>query len=205
MSKSRGNTLDPIELFDKYGADVVRFYSLFVSPPWIPTKFDVDGLVEVQSQFFRSFRNTYNFFQMYSETDNIDPREFFVEYEKRPEIDRWILSKYNNNPPPKMNEQDINEFIKEVGRKVGINEKVISNYTKGGVQKADAIMKYKLIGTHTARRSFCTNMYRKGMAIYDIMHFSGHSTEREFYKYIRIEKEQKAIKIAQSGFFNLSK
>lgn len=96
MSKSRGNTLDPIQLFDEYGADVVRFYSLMVSPPWIPTKFDVDGLQEVQSKFFRSFRNTYNFFQMYSETDNIDPREFFVEYDKRPEIDRWILSKYNS-------------------------------------------------------------------------------------------------------------
>lgn len=115
-----------------------------------------------------------------------------------------ILSKYDGNPPPKMNEQDINEFIKEVGRKVGIKEMVTNTYTKGGIQKADEIMKYKLIGTHTARRSFCTNMYKKGMPIYDVMNFSGHSTEREFYKYIRIEKEQRAIKIAQSGYFNLS-
>ena len=61
-----------------------------------------------------------------------------------------------------------------------------------------------MISTHTARRSFCTNMYKKGMPIYDIMHFSGHASEKEFYKYIRIEKEQRAIKIAQSGFFNLS-
>lgn len=114
MSKSRGNTLDPIELFDKYGADVVRFYSLFVSPPWIPTKFDVDGLVEVQSKFFRSFRNTYNFFQMYSETDNIDPREFFVEYEKRPEIDRWILSKYNNLLKSYVENMDIFEVTRVV-------------------------------------------------------------------------------------------
>lgn len=117
---------------------------------------------------------------------------------------RAILAKYDGNPPPKMNEQDINEFIKEVGRKVGIKEKVTNSYTKGGIKKADEIIKYKLIGTHTARRSFCTNMYRKGMPIYDIMNFSGHSTEREFYKYIRIQKEQRAIKIAQSGYFNLS-
>ncbi|GBF22378.1 MULTISPECIES: tyrosine-type recombinase/integrase [Arenibacter] len=115
-----------------------------------------------------------------------------------------ILSKYDNNPPPKMNEQDINEFIKEVGRKVGLNDMVSNSYTKGGVEHVDEVMKYKLIGTHTARRSFCTNMYKKGMSIYDIMHFSGHSTEREFYKYIRIEKEQRAIKIAQSGYFNLA-
>ena len=96
MSKSRGNTIDPIELFDKYGADAVRFYSLYVSPPWVPTRFDVEGLREIESKFFRSFKNTYNFFQLYSGTDDIDPREFFVEYNKRPEIDRWILSRYNN-------------------------------------------------------------------------------------------------------------
>ena len=103
-----------------------------------------------------------------------------------------------------MNEQDINEFIKEVGRKVEIKEIVKNTYTKGGIGQVDDIMKYKLIGTHTARRSFCTNMYKRGMSIYEIMHFSGHSTEREFYKYIRIEKEEKAIKIAKSGFFNLA-
>lgn len=96
MSKSRGNTIDPIELFDKYGADAVRFYSLYVSPPWVPTRFDVEGLREIESKFFRSFKNTYNFFQLYSGTDEIDPREFFVPYEKRPEIDKWILSRYNS-------------------------------------------------------------------------------------------------------------
>ena len=96
MSKSRGNTIDPIELFDKFGADAVRFYSLYVSPPWIPTRFDVEGLREIESKFFRSFKNIYNFFQLYSGTDEIDPREFFVDYDKRPEIDRWILSRYNN-------------------------------------------------------------------------------------------------------------
>ena len=96
MSKSRGNTIDPIELFDKYGADVVRFYSLYVSPPWIPTKFDVSGLQEVESKFFRSFRNTYNFFQMYATTDETDPTEYFVEYKDRAVIDKWILSKFAN-------------------------------------------------------------------------------------------------------------
>ncbi|WP_100066108.1 isoleucine--tRNA ligase [Miniphocaeibacter massiliensis] len=96
MSKSRGNTLNPIELFDKYGADVVRFYSLYVSPPWVPTKFDTDGLREVDSKFFRSFKNTYNFFQLYANTDEIDPRDFYIDPKDRPEIDRWILSRFNN-------------------------------------------------------------------------------------------------------------
>jgi integrase len=114
-----------------------------------------------------------------------------------------IMVKYNNVPPPKMNEQDINQYIKNVGNRVGIKEMITKNFTKAGIQNADEIMKYKLIGTHTARRSFCTNKYKMGMPIYEIMHFSGHSTEKEFYKYIRIEKEEKAIKIAKSGYFNL--
>lgn len=114
MSKSRGNTLNPIELFDQYGADVVRFYSLYVSPPWVPTRFDVDGLREVESKFFRSYRNTYNFFSLYANTDNIDPREFFVEYEERPEIDRWILSKYNSLIKAYGENMDIFEYTKVV-------------------------------------------------------------------------------------------
>ncbi len=96
MSKSRGNTVDPFMLFDKYGADVLRWYLVYVSPPWTPTKFDEDGLREVESKFFRSIRNVYNFFSLYANTDNIDPREFFIEYNEREEIDRWILSKYNS-------------------------------------------------------------------------------------------------------------
>lgn len=95
MSKSRGNTVAPFELFDKYGADVVRWYLLYVSPPWNPTKFDEDGLREMESKFFRSLRNIYNFFSLYANTDDIDPRTFQVKYEDRDEIDKWLISKYN--------------------------------------------------------------------------------------------------------------
>ena len=97
MSKSRGNTLNPFELFDEYGADVLRWYIVYVSPPWMPTKFDIDGLREVESKFFRSIRNVYNFFSLYANTDNIkDQGDFFVEYKDREDIDKWILSKYNS-------------------------------------------------------------------------------------------------------------
>ncbi len=96
MSKSVGNTVDPFEMFDKYGADVLRWYFMYVSPPWLTTKFDIDGLKEVESKFFSTLRNTYNFFSLYANTDDIDPRDFFIDYKDRPEIDLWILSKYNN-------------------------------------------------------------------------------------------------------------
>ncbi|MDD6881965.1 MAG: isoleucine--tRNA ligase [Firmicutes bacterium] len=95
MSKSRGNTVSPFELFDKYGADATRWYLLSVSPAWTPTKFDEDGLIDVVSKFFGTIRNVYNFFVLYSNQDDINPAGLEVPYADRPELDRWILSKYN--------------------------------------------------------------------------------------------------------------
>ena len=95
MSKSRGNTVAPFALFDKFGADVVRWYLLYVSPPWAPTKFDEDGLREIDSKFFRSLKNIYNFFSLYANTDDIDPRKYDIKYEDLEEIDKWLISKYN--------------------------------------------------------------------------------------------------------------
>lgn len=96
MSKSKGNTVDPFEMFDKYGADALRWYLLYVSPAWMPTKFDVEGLKEVQSKFFTTIQNVYAFFTLYANIDGVDIKDFFIKYKDRPELDRWILSKYNN-------------------------------------------------------------------------------------------------------------
>lgn len=117
MSKSRGNTVAPFELFDKYGADVVRWYLLYVSPPWTPTKFDEDGLREIESKFFRSLRNTYNFFSLYANTDNIDPREVKVSYDDLEEIDKWLLSKYNRlvkNVREDMEAFELTKVVREI-------------------------------------------------------------------------------------------
>lgn len=95
MSKHVGNTVDPFVLFDKYGADAPRWYLLYASPAWSPTKFDEDGLIEIVSKFFGTLRNVYNFFALYSNQDDLDPASLDVPYAKRPELDRWIISKYN--------------------------------------------------------------------------------------------------------------
>ena len=97
MSKSKGNTLDPFALFDKYGADAVRFYSLYVSPAWMQTKFDEKGLVEVKNNFFRTFENVYNFFSLYAGTDGLtlaDIKSF--EGVEKDGIDRWLYSRLNS-------------------------------------------------------------------------------------------------------------
>ena len=95
MHKSRGNAINPFEIINEYGADTIRWYMPYVSPVWTPIKFDIEGLKEVYSKFFNTLKNTYNFFALYANTDELDPREFNVPYENREEIDKWILSKYN--------------------------------------------------------------------------------------------------------------
>ena len=96
MSKSKGNTVDPFMLFDKYGADTTRWYLMTNSPPWRPTLFDEEGLIEVQRKFFGTLLNSYSFFVLYANIDEFNFEEDLVPYEERQEIDRWIISKMNS-------------------------------------------------------------------------------------------------------------
>ncbi|MGE5431650.1 MAG: isoleucine--tRNA ligase [Syntrophomonadaceae bacterium] len=96
MSKSKGNTVDPFALFDKYGADATRWYLVTTSPPWKPTLFDEEGIVEVQRKFFGTLINTYSFFALYANIDNFEFKEDLIPYKERPEIDRWIISKLSS-------------------------------------------------------------------------------------------------------------
>ncbi|MBU2974992.1 tyrosine-type recombinase/integrase [Zobellia sp. B3R18] len=118
-----------------------------------------------------------------------------------PKLTTIFKKRYKGKMPSKMPEQLINKYIKEVARSVKINEDVFVTRTIGGKKNTDSIKKYKLIGTHTARRSFCTNAYLSKMPVIDIMAISGHTTEKEFYKYIKVSSQERAIKIADSAFF----
>ena len=95
MSKSRKNTVNPFQIIEKYGADPLRWYLLTVSPPWVPTRFDSDGLVEVIRKFFGTFTNVYSFFALYANIDRFVGNEPLIPVEQRPQIDRWILSTLN--------------------------------------------------------------------------------------------------------------
>ncbi|MGI6440907.1 MAG: isoleucine--tRNA ligase [Peptoniphilaceae bacterium] len=132
MSKSRGNTLDPFALIEEYGADVIRFYSLYVSNPWVPTRFDVDGLREVESKFFRSFRNVYNFFSLYANTETEDAFTEEIPYADRPEIDRWILSRYHHLIGMYHEEMDRFELTKVVR---AINDFVIEDLSNWYIRR----------------------------------------------------------------------
>ena len=92
MSKSKGNTVDPFALFDKYGADATRWYLLYATSAWTPMKFNEEELAEIAGKFFGTLRNVYQFFVLYANIDGIEPKR--VESAAgRLEADRWLLSR----------------------------------------------------------------------------------------------------------------
>ena len=95
MSKRLGNAVDPFEVLKKYGADATRWYMISNSQPWDNLKFDVDGVDECRRKFFGTLYNTYSFFALYANIDGFTGKEEEISVEKRPEIDRWILSELN--------------------------------------------------------------------------------------------------------------
>jgi isoleucyl-tRNA synthetase len=95
MSKRLGNVVDPFKTIESYGADATRWYLITNASPWDNLKFDIEGIKEVQRKFFGTLYNTYQFFALYANVDGFSFQEAYVPLEKRPEIDRWILSSLN--------------------------------------------------------------------------------------------------------------
>ncbi|MFQ6112766.1 MAG: isoleucine--tRNA ligase, partial [bacterium] len=95
MSKSKGNTVEPTTILEEQGADALRWYLLTVSPPWVPTRFDPDGVTEVLRKFFGTLVNVYSFFAIYANIDKFSYGKSRTVVENRPEIDRWLLSSLN--------------------------------------------------------------------------------------------------------------
>lgn len=91
MSKSVGNTVDPMEIMRTAGADPLRWYMLTCSPVWSTTRFDPAGVKEAQRKLLATVENTYNFFSVYANLDG-----FMVEPGASRELDlldRWVLSR----------------------------------------------------------------------------------------------------------------
>ncbi|UCD18108.1 MAG: class I tRNA ligase family protein, partial [Candidatus Zixiibacteriota bacterium] len=106
MSTSKGNAVNPFDIVHKYGADPLRWYMLSTSNPWVPTRFDEDALVEVVRKFFDTLKNSYSFFTLYANIDNIAKRAhresktiegFLEQFAGDPErIDNWVTSRFNS-------------------------------------------------------------------------------------------------------------
>ena len=95
MSKRLGNSVDPFMAIEKFGSDPLRWYMIANSAPWDNLKFNPDGVVEVSRKLFSTLANTYSFFALYANVDGFNPDIEQIPVEKRPEIDRWIISLLN--------------------------------------------------------------------------------------------------------------
>lgn len=113
-----------------------------------------------------------------------------------------IIKNRGGKLPDYLHQKSINENIKIICKKARIEENHTLRRTEGGKEVEHNMPKYKLVSSHTARRSFCTNAYKSGMPIQDIMAISGHKSERVFLNYVKVEKAENAKRIAKHAFFS---
>ena len=155
MSKRLGNAVNPFEAIDKYGSDPLRWYMIANSSPWDNLKFDEAGVQETARKLFSTLYNTYSFFALYANVDGFDPAEPQIQVDKRPEIDRWILSLLNTlvkdvdealaDYEPTKAARAINEFV---------NDNLSNWYVRlnrkrfwGGGMSADKLAAYQTLYT----------------------------------------------------------
>ena len=113
---------------------------------------------------------------------------------------KLVLDKYSDTTmalPKPISNQKMNSYLKEIGELVGINENTNRTFTKGGLKASKLHKKFELITTHTARRSFATNLYKAGFPSISIMKITGHKTETSFMKYIKISQEENSDKLLE--------
>lgn len=109
-----------------------------------------------------------------------------------PEL-KTILNKYNGQLPKAISNQKTNQYIKEICKLSPLlNAKIGLSHTKGGKKVTDTKAKYLHVSTHTARRSFATNAFKRGLSTLSIMAITGHKTESSFMKYIKVSNEEHA-------------
>lgn len=110
-----------------------------------------------------------------------------------------IVCRYNGVPG--ISQQKFNDIIKGICMEAGINEKIPVKETKGLTTTVTYREKWELVTSHTARRTAATNMYKAGIPAISIMKITGHRTEANFMRYIKLSKEENAEMLKGSSFF----
>ena len=104
-----------------------------------------------------------------------------------------IIAKYNGVMPRSLSNQKTNQYLKEIGEQLpSLNKSESITFTKGGLKVIENCMKWELLTSHTARRSFATNQYLAGFPTITIMAITGHRTERSFMRYIKLSSNEHA-------------
>lgn len=113
-----------------------------------------------------------------------------------------IIKKYDGELPKDISIQHFNRTIKPICKKIGFNEKVVFTRTVGHEVVTQTYETWEVISSHTARRSAATNMYNSGrMKTLQIMLITGHTTEKNFFRYIKVSREENAKTLSNDMFF----
>lgn len=110
-----------------------------------------------------------------------------------------ILEKYFELP--RISEQKLNEYIKEIAKRAGLTDLIEIASSKGGERTTTMVPKYRLVHSHTARRTGATWMYLADMDKYDIMKITGHSSTQMLDKYIKASELEVIKKVSKAEYF----
>lgn len=105
---------------------------------------------------------------------------------------RAVFDKYGGRLPPPISNQKFNEYLKELCRMAGLTQLVQKGITQGGKRRVLDLEKWELVSSHTARRSFATNLWRQKFPVASIRQITGHKTDAVFYKYVKATPEDHA-------------
>lgn len=95
MSKSKGNSVDPMDALNTHGADAIRWYFYENSMPWLPNRFYDEAVTEGQRKFLSTIWNTYSFYILYANIDGFDPTKYELDKKSLCVMDKWVLSRLN--------------------------------------------------------------------------------------------------------------
>ena len=114
---------------------------------------------------------------------------------------KQIFDRYTINGeiilPRAISNQKMNGYLKVIGKKAELNQQIIITLNRGIIRDKKIYSKHQLLTTHTARRSFATNLYLQGFPSISIMRITGHKTDRAFLKYIKVSQEENARKLME--------
>lgn len=104
--------------------------------------------------------------------------------EKVMELNDWKV--------PELSRQKFSDYGKELWKMAGITETFEKLSSRGGKVSVERLEKWEMFHPHSLRRSFASNFYLMGIPASWLMPVTGHSTEKQFFQYINIEKRLNA-------------